>query len=71
MLFESEFGGDEKDFARLLQTKYSYANVWTRNIDDMITRWILIAGNGPETTLEAVGMFKKGNYLKEELLIGL
>ena len=63
--------GEEKDFAKLYQTTYSYKNVWTLDSKDMKSRWILIAGNGAETTLEAIDMFKKGNYLKEELLIGL
>ena len=66
-----EIFGEEKDFAKLFQTTYSYKNVWTRNIDDTNTRWILIAGNGAETTLEAVDMFKKGDYLKGEPLIPL
>ncbi len=50
------------------------SNAWfarIRNIDDTNTRWILIAGNGAETTLEAEDMFKKGDYLKGEPLIPL
>ena len=65
-----EIFGNEKDFAKLYQTRYSYKNVWT--IDSKKgSRLILLAGDGAETTLEAVDMFKKGNYLREELLIGL
>lgn len=60
-----EMFGEEKDFAKLYQTTYSYKNVWTLNIKDTKTKWILLAGNGAETTLEAVDMFKKGSYLKE------
>ena len=61
-----EIFGNEPGFAKLFQTTYSYKNVWTLNIKDTKTKWILLAGNGAETTLEAVDMFKKGSYLKEE-----
>jgi len=66
-----EIFGNEPEFAKLFQTTYSYKNVWTLNISDTRTKWILLAGNGAETTLEAVEMFKEGSYLKEESLISL
>jgi len=66
-----EMFGDEPEFAKLFQTTYSYKNVWTINIENTKTKWILLAGNGAETTLEAVEMFKKGKYLKEEEVIAL
>jgi len=66
-----EIFGNEPAFAKLFQTTYSYKNVWTLNIKNTKTKWILLAGNGAVTTLEAVDMFKKGSYLKEESLIAL
>ncbi len=55
--------GQGKDFAKLFQTTYSYGNVWTLQVENKRTKWVLIAGNGAETTLEAVETFKNGNYL--------
>jgi len=66
-----EIFGNEKDFAKLFQTRYSYKNVWILDSKDMKSRWILLAGNGAETTLESVDMFKEGKYLKDEALISL
>jgi hypothetical protein len=60
-----EFFGNQSGFAKLLQTTYSYKNVWTMKIENSKTKWMLIAGNGAETTFEAVEMFKKGKYLEK------